>query len=167
MNSSRDRQDVGGKSPLDGHRTDHLFYVKAVVREQNELRVNAHWPTNRSVGVHPKRAASLWMPDWLTFPWIGPCDISVTVAWDEEYGWSVDRIDEMNAGPYRGRGETRFGLGLGLVPEAAEAALYIGLACENESDFQSLHIARPLRQACIHDPRLEAELAAYLPSSHL
>ncbi|CNG63978.1 Uncharacterised protein [Mycobacterium tuberculosis] len=34
------------------------------------------------------------MPDWLTFPWIGPCDISVTVAWDEEYGWSVDRIDE-------------------------------------------------------------------------
>ncbi|MFA1545412.1 hypothetical protein [Actinomadura chokoriensis] len=79
----------------------------------------------------------------------------------------MDRIDEMNAGPYRGRGETCYGLGLGLVPEAAEAALCIGLACENESEFRSLHIARPLRQAAVHDPRLEAELTAYLPSSHL
>jgi hypothetical protein len=120
---------------------------------------------NRSTDIPPKRIASLWMHDWAAFPWCGPCDISVYVAWDEEVGWTVNKIDEINAGPYRGMGETRYGLGLDLVHEPAEAALRIGIVCETESDSLSLSFAQPLRQVAVPDPQLEAALAVYLPPS--
>ncbi|MEV7095623.1 hypothetical protein AB0M80_22525 [Amycolatopsis sp. NPDC051045] len=164
MGASGDRGPTSGDMPMNWHRTSHLGYVRAVARELNELRIRTQDPKNSSTKL--RRAASLWMLDWEYFPWIGPCDVWVGVEWDEEFGWTVNRTDEINAGPCRGRAEARYGIGLGVVPEAAEAALRIGLACESESDFESLTIARQLRRADIHDPHLEAELAAHLPANH-
>jgi hypothetical protein len=160
-------------------RTDHLGYIKAVVRdleslgiETGRLRNMATWTIVKdddsgfcysTAPREPRRATGMSIPQWDHWPWFEPVDVSAGLAWHEEFGWIVDKTSEINAGPYRGRWDTLYGLDLGLVPDPVEVASRI------ETVFTTKDLrfnTRPyqLRKAADYDPDLETALAAYLPA---
>ncbi|MCP9950091.1 hypothetical protein [Actinomadura madurae] len=104
-----------------------------------------------------RRAARFHLRGWELRPWYESGDEYAFVEWDEECGWVVVKGWDSN----HGMGETRYVLGLGLVPEASNVALRIELLLDNESPYG--RDAEPLRNAVDYDPSLEEALAAYLP----
>lgn len=111
----------------------------------------------------PKRAALIYIDNWRSWPWAGYDDMEADLRWDEEYAWVVTKTDEaVHSGPGRGRWESRYALGLGLVPDPTEVALDVALLFNDE---WSRYDPRPrlLRGATTPDPVLEAALSAYLP----
>jgi uncharacterized glyoxalase superfamily protein PhnB len=169
---------VGGRLPLRAIPTvpaHHMGYVRAVADRLNELDFRVGHITNVSTGKAgfggkrggPKRAASLFLPDWWLWPWWkAEIDVTATVDWDEEFGWTATKVDEINAGPERGRADMGYGLGLDVVAEPAEVALRLGqiFTAPEPSDLPFGHRAYRRRDAANLDWELEAALAAYLPT---
>ncbi|GAA3540071.1 hypothetical protein GCM10022419_020180 [Nonomuraea rosea] len=159
-------------------RANHMGYVRAVAEQLYVLGFGVSQVTNTSTGTKarfgdnggvPLRAASLFLPDWSHWPWcqLG-CDVGASVDWDEEFGWSATKVNELNAGPDRGRALVHYQIGLGVAPGPGEVAWRLGGVFTAEPPpgvFVSIDDRRyRCREAASFDVELEATLAAYLPT---
>jgi hypothetical protein len=159
---------------------DHMGYVRAVVDQLNVLDFRVSHVTNMSTGTRrgkarfgdtggvPLRAATLFLPDWSHWPWCQlECDVTATVDWDEEFGWAATKVNEVNAGPDRGRALVHYGIGLGVAPEPGEVARRLGRVFIADLRGVSVSVddrAYRCREAASLDWEFEATLAAYLPT---
>jgi hypothetical protein len=142
-------------------RTDHRSYIDAVVGELEALGIKTDGLVGIALG-ESRRAMGIRLEGEVF--WDNPRfenTIYADVEWDEEVGWTLHITHELGAA--RGYGHGRYGLGLGLVPEPADVALYVEKVFRTEG-YSLYDRGHERRRAVDHDPELEAALAAHHPN---
>lgn len=166
------RWSVSDRSPLNWHgpgRSHHLGYVNAVVDDLRTLDIKTGKVDDRSTdipighvgpteGGEPKRAAVIFFADamvWRRWRWAE----SVGLAWDEEFGWTVEVFEDTN----HGYTDVTYGLRIDPATEPTEVALRVGTMLES-GDSALEHSPHRYRRVGDRTPALEVVLAAYQPT---